>query len=163
MCTPCVHHEEPMSLDVIPNPNSLSRLFPILLDPKSFQTALDSITWLPGHMPISYSFVHCRLIIIILIYVQLTLTLAKVCPHTRLITIPISDFFPSSEVATMQQTDGAAHKLKPRLFHKSTHLWVHSVDFHPSVNRIWHWVITSSSKLLCLIITKVSEHLQLPM
>jgi len=50
----------------------------------------------------------------------------------------ISDFFPSSEVATIQQTDGAAHKLKPRLFHKSAHLWVHSVDFHLSVNCAWH-------------------------
>ena len=39
-----------------------SRLFLILLDPKFFQTALDSVTWLPGHMPISYPFVHCRLI-----------------------------------------------------------------------------------------------------
>ena len=38
---------------------------------------------------------------------------------------------PSSEVATMQQTDGAAHKLKPRSFYKSAHLWVHSADFHP--------------------------------
>ena len=33
MCAPCVHHEEPLSLDIIPNPNSfqnlpdLSRLF----------------------------------------------------------------------------------------------------------------------------------------
>jgi len=35
---------------------------------------------------------------------------------------PILDFFPSSEVATMQQTDSAAHKLKPRSFHKSAHL-----------------------------------------
>ena len=39
--TLCVHHEEPMSLDITPNPNSYSRLFPILLDPKSFQTTLD--------------------------------------------------------------------------------------------------------------------------
>ena len=31
-----------------------SRLFPILLDLKSFQTALDSVTWLPGHVSISY-------------------------------------------------------------------------------------------------------------
>ena len=31
-----------------------SRLFLILLDPESFQTTLDSITWLPGHVPISY-------------------------------------------------------------------------------------------------------------
>jgi len=30
-----------MSLDVTPNPNSFSRLLLILLDPKSFQTALD--------------------------------------------------------------------------------------------------------------------------
>ena len=45
-----------------------SRLFPILLDPKSFQTILASVTWLPGHVPISYllSLFRCRLIIIIL-------------------------------------------------------------------------------------------------
>ena len=46
----------------------------------------------------------------------------------------ILDFFLSSKVATTWQTDGTAHKLKPRLFHKSAHLQVHSVDFHPSVN-----------------------------
>ena len=50
---------------------------------------------------------------------------------------PISDFSPLSEVATMRQTDSAAHKLKPRLFHKSTHLWV-----HPSMNRTWHYIYT---------------------
>ena len=54
MCALYVHHEELLSLNIISNLNSYSRLFPILLDPKSFQTALDSITWLPGHMPISY-------------------------------------------------------------------------------------------------------------
>jgi len=48
---------------------------------------------------------------------------------------PISDFFPSSEVATTQQTDDAAYKLKPRSFYKSTHLQVYSVDFYPGVNR----------------------------
>jgi len=48
---------------------------------------------------------------------------------------PILDFFLSSEVATMWQTDGAAYKLKPRSFHKSVHLRVHSADFYPSVNR----------------------------
>jgi len=55
-CT-CAHHVYTMR-----NPCPLtslltltpSRLFPILLDPKSFQTALDSITWLPGHVSISY-------------------------------------------------------------------------------------------------------------
>ena len=49
-----------------------------------------------------------------------------------------SDFSPSSEVVTTRQTDGAAHKLKPRSFHKSAHLWVHPADFHPGVNRAWH-------------------------
>jgi len=54
-CT-CAHHVYTMR-----NPCSLislltltpSRLFPILLDSKSFQTILASITWLPGHVPIS--------------------------------------------------------------------------------------------------------------
>ena len=49
----------------------------------------------------------------------------------------ISDFSPSSEVVTMRQTDGAAHKLKPRSFHKSAHLQAHSADFYPSVNHTW--------------------------
>ena len=61
----CVHHmytmRNPCPLMSSPNPNSISRLFLILLDPNSFQTALDSITWLPGHV-LSYPFVHCRLI-----------------------------------------------------------------------------------------------------
>ena len=65
----CVHHvctmRNPCPLTSSPNPNSISRLFPILLDPKSFQTALDYSTWLPGYVPISYPFVHCRLIITI--------------------------------------------------------------------------------------------------
>ena len=43
-CT-CTHHvytmRNPCPLTFSPNPNSISRLFPILLDPKSFQTALD--------------------------------------------------------------------------------------------------------------------------
>ena len=49
----------------------------------------------------------------------------------------ILDFFLLSEVATMWQTDSAVYKLKPRLFYKSTYLWVHSVDFHPGVNQAW--------------------------
>ena len=55
-CT-CAHHvytmRNPCPLMSSPNPNSISRLFPILLDLKSFQTTLDSITWLPGHVPVS--------------------------------------------------------------------------------------------------------------
>ena len=54
----CAYHmhtmRNPCPLISSPNPNSLSRLFPILLDPKSFQTALDSVTWLLGHVSISY-------------------------------------------------------------------------------------------------------------
>ena len=41
--------------------------------------------------------------------------------HQSALTL-ISDFFLSSEVVTMWQTDSAAHKLKSRLFHKSAHL-----------------------------------------
>ena len=55
---------------------------------------------------------------------------------------------PSSEVATTRQTDGAAHKLKPRSFHKSAHLRVHPADFHPGVNRTWHWVKNLSTSTL---------------
>ena len=57
----------------------------------------------------------------------------------------ILDFFPLSEVATTQQIDGAAYKLKPRLFHKSAHLQVHSADFHPGVNCIWQYYQTPKS------------------
>ena len=65
-CT-CAHHVYTMR-----NPCLLtslltltpSRLFPILLDPKFFQTILDSIIWLPGHV----LSIHCRLIIILLSY-----------------------------------------------------------------------------------------------
>ena len=57
--------------------------------------------------------------------------------------------FPSSsEVVTMRQTDGAAHKLKPRSFHKSTHLWVNSVDFHPGVNYAWQYYQTPKSAVV---------------
>ena len=45
----------------------------------------------------------------------------------------------------MWQTNGAVHKLKPRSFHKSAHLWVHSADFHPSVNHAWQYYQTPKS------------------
>ena len=45
-------------------------------------------------------------------------------------THSISDFFFLLEIITMWQIDGAAYKLKPRSFHKSTHLQVHIADFH---------------------------------
>ena len=53
--------------------------------------------------------------------------------HTKSPLTPISDFsdfFLSSEVVTIWQTDGTAYKLKPGSFHKSTHLWAHLADFH---------------------------------
>ena len=58
---------------------------------------------------------------------------------------PISDFFLLSEVVTMQQMDSTAYKLKPRLFHKSAHLQVHSTDFHPGVNCTWQYYQTLKS------------------
>jgi len=48
--------------------------------------------------------------------------------HQSVLT-PTWTFSSSSEVA--------AHKLKPRLFHKSTHLQVYSADFHSGVNCTW--------------------------
>ena len=41
--------------------------------------------------------------------------------HQSALTL-ILDSFLLSEVVATQQTDGVAHKLKPKLFHKSTHL-----------------------------------------
>ena len=43
-----------------------SRLFLILLNPKSFQTILASVTWLLGHM----LSIHCRLIITAVLYLS---------------------------------------------------------------------------------------------
>jgi len=53
--------------------------------------------------------------------------LIKLDPQYSMATYPsvltlISDFFLLSEVATMWQTDGAAHKLKPRLSYKFAYL-----------------------------------------
>jgi len=74
--------------------------------------------------------------------------------HQSVLT-SILDFFPLSEVATIQQTDGAAHKLKSRLFHKFAHLWVHFTDSHPSVNHAWQYYQTPkfavTSKQFCLL------------
>ena len=84
-CT-CAHHvytmRNPCPLTSSPNPIFISRLFPILLDPKSFQTILDSTTWLPGHV----LSIRCRLIKYYCPTSVLTLTLPEVCPHTHLIT-----------------------------------------------------------------------------
>jgi len=79
-CT-CVHHVYTIR-NCCPLMSSLT-LTPTLDSSWSFQTALDSVTWLPCHVPISYPFVCCRLIITTV----LTLTLPKVCPHSRLITV----------------------------------------------------------------------------
>ena len=75
----------------VPWYHSISRLFPILLDSKSFQTTLDSSRPMTScHVTsqlCALSFSHYRLIIILYIYVWLTLTLSKVCPHSCLITL----------------------------------------------------------------------------
>jgi len=64
--------------------------------------------------------------------------------HQSVLT-PTWIFFSSSEVTTMWQTDSTAHKLKPRPFHKSIHLWVHSANFHSGVNHTWQYYQTSKS------------------
>ena len=64
--------------------------------------------------------------------------------HQSVLT-PTQTFSPSSEVATTWQTGGAIYKLKPRSFHKSAHLWVHSADFYPSVNCAWQYYQTPKS------------------
>ena len=48
-------------------------------------------------------------------------------------------------VHNIWQTDSIAYKLKPRSFHKSTHFWVHSTDFHPSINYAWQYYQTPKS------------------
>ena len=78
------------------------------------------------------------------------ITLIELDPQCSTVThqsalTPILDFFTSSEVVITWQTDGTAHKLKPRLFHKSAYLWVHFVDFHSSVNCTWQYYQTPKS------------------
>jgi len=64
----------------------------------------------------------------------------------------------------MRQTDSIAYKLKPRLLHKSAHLWVHSADFHPSVNCAWQYYQTSKSAVtseqFCQLNPLLQFHLQ---
>ena len=55
-----------------------------------------------------------------IILIELNLQCSTATHQSALISI--SDFFLSSEVATMWQTDSAAHKLKLRSFHKSAYL-----------------------------------------
>jgi len=52
--------------------------------------------------------------------IELDLQCSTVTHHSALTSI--SDFSLSSEVATMWQTNSAAYKLKPRLFHEFAHL-----------------------------------------
>ena len=55
--------------------------------------------------------------------------------HQSVLT-PILDFFLLSEVVTIWQIDGTAHKLKPRSFYKSVHFQVYFVDFYPGMNHV---------------------------
>jgi len=71
-------------------------------------------------------------IILIELDLQCSMVTHLISTHSHL------DFFLPSEVVTTWQTDSAAHKLKPRSFHKSAQVWVHLVDFHPGVNCAWH-------------------------
>ena len=75
---------------------------------------------------------------------------------------PISDFIHSSEVATIWQTNGTIHKLKPRSFHKSTlpstefiysvHHWANLTNFHlpmwtMSDTEVYSWVILNDPNI----------------
>jgi len=73
-----------------------------------------------------------------IILIELNLQYSIVTHQSALTSI--LDLSLSFKVATMWQTDGTAYKLKPRSFHKFVHLWVHFVDFYPSVNYTWHYV-----------------------
>ena len=64
-------------------------------------------------------------ITLIELYLQCSMT-----THQSVLT-SISDFFLLSEVATIQQIDGTAHKLKPRLFHKVHTSLSLLIDFYP--------------------------------
>ena len=66
----------------------------------------------------------------------------------QLVLTSTQTFSHLSEVATMWQTDSTAHKLKPRLFHKSAHLQVHFADFHPGVNCAWQYYQTPKSAVI---------------
>ena len=81
---------------------------------------------------------------IISLYIRLVVTL-----YTSTQT-----FFPLSEVAIIWQTDNTTHKLKPRSFHKSAHLLVHSADFHSGVNCAWQYYQTPK-----FVITSEQFHL----
>jgi len=67
--------------------------------------------------------------------------------YTKSALTSILDFFLSSEVVIMWQIDSVAYKLKPRSFYKSAYLWVHSVDFHSSVNCTWQYYQTPKSTI----------------
>ena len=81
MHTLCVYHEEPMSLDITPNPNS----FQTLLNPSRPLVLLDHSRLC--HMTSRSCALHpSQTNNYLLFYVWLTLTLAKVCLHSCLIT-----------------------------------------------------------------------------
>ena len=69
----------------------------------------------------------------------------------------------SSKVVTTWQTNSVAYKLKPRSFYKSTHLRVHSADFHPGVNCAWQYYQTPKSTVaseqFCLLNSLLQFHL----
>ena len=67
--------------------------------------------------------------------------------YIKLVLTPLLDFSLSSEVATMWQINSTAHKLKPRSFYKSTHLWVHLADFHPQCEL--YLTVLSNSQVCC--------------
>jgi len=65
----------------------------------------------------------------------------------QLVLTSILNFSLPLEIVTIWQTDSIAHKLKPRLFHKSTYLWVHLADFYSQCKL--HLTVLSDSQVCC--------------
>ena len=86
--------------------------------------------------------------------------------HQSILT-PISDFFLTSEVMTIQQIDSTVYKLKPRLFYKYVYLQDHPVDFHPGVNHTWQYYQTHKSAVaseqFCLHFNLTNSHFKVQM
>ena len=156
MCTPCVHHEEPQSFDIIPNPNSN------LDSSQSFQTVLDFC-----HMTSrSHALPPLQTNNYLLFYVQLTLTLAKVCPHSRLITPLISgldmdivktpvDIYFDKVLSILELQDRLRNQRKQILVLNSYH--IENMQSSIKQKNLSFFLIKDTS----LVIRDLKEHIQL--
>ena len=75
MCASCIHHEELLSFDTTPNPNSFSRLFLILIDHSRLLQVYNIISY---DFLVTCPYLSSRRLIIITRVLTLTL---NICPH----------------------------------------------------------------------------------